>query len=146
MDDIATIYYGMYCYKKDDGITKNQLFILSDPNPTLCQMVQHTKHTNNTFYWKIKKPRFKLTQLQQSTHQGGLEAPNFQHHYLANQLQCLIKLIYATHHRHPWLDIEQIVCHVIAITDLPFLSDTIKKPQLLQKQLQSLQLSSLVES
>ena len=71
-----------------------------------------------------------------------LEGPIFQHFYLANQLQCLIKWIHATYHHHPWLDIEQTGCQDIAIADLPFLSD--QTPQLFQKHRNRLNSDSLV--
>lgn len=39
------------------------------------------------FYWKYKKPRISLSTLQNKKSHGGLEAPNFHHYFLANQLQ-----------------------------------------------------------
>ena len=59
---------------------------------------------------------------------GGLEAPNFQHYFLANQLQYLLKWTqHPTTHTYPWLNLEQSLCSPVSITDLPFLPQSIKK-------------------
>ncbi len=81
------------------------------------------------FYWKNKPPRIKLTTLQKPKTQGGLAAPNFHHYYLANQLQYIYKWIHPHQSDKAWLNIEQTFCKTIPISDLPFLSHSIKHHQ-----------------
>ncbi|CAJ1048216.1 LINE-1 retrotransposable element ORF2 protein [Xyrichtys novacula] len=81
----------------------------------------------NKFYWKNKPPRVKLATLQKSKSLGGLNAPNFHHYSLANQLQYIYKWTHPTQSDSTWLDIEQTVSKDIHLSDLPFLSQTIKK-------------------
>lgn len=83
------------------------------------------------FYWKNKTPRFKLTTLQKPKTHRGLTAPNFYNYYLANQLQYILKWIHLRQSHSTWLDIEQAICNNITISDLPFLSQTIKQRQCL---------------
>jgi len=67
------------------------------------------------FYWKNKMPRTKLTTVQKSKVQGGLEAPNFQYYSMANQLQYIYKWIQPTQSDIIWLDIEQSLCKELNI-------------------------------
>lgn len=103
----------------------NYLFSMIPIQPT-AKWFNTLDTTRTSFYWKNKTPRIKLTTLQQSQTQGGLEAPIFLHYYLTNQLQYLRKWIHSTHHYHPWLDIEQTDCQDVSIRALPFISPTIK--------------------
>lgn len=79
------------------------------------------------FYWKNKTPRIKLTTLQKPKLQGGLDAPHFYFYSLANQLQYIYKWTHPSHSDHTWLDIEQTLCKDIQISDIPFLSQSIKR-------------------
>lgn len=62
------------------------------------------------FYWKNKTPKISLEKLQKTKSQGGLEAPNFQYYFLANQLQYLYKWIYNKNHNNSWMELEQNQC------------------------------------
>lgn len=79
------------------------------------------------FYWKNKKTRISLSTLQKGKSQGGLEAPNFLHYVLSNQLQYLFKWTQKHNHKNPWLELEQNQCKTTSIADLPFLPQSIKK-------------------
>lgn len=81
----------------------------------------------NKFYWKNKTPRIKLTTLQKQKKQGGLAAPHFPYYYLANQLQYIFKWIHPKQSDSTWLGIEETICKNISISDLPFLTQTIKR-------------------
>ena len=85
------------------------------------------------FYWKYKNPRISLSTLQNKKSHGGLEAPNFHHYFLANQLQYLVKWINIQKHNYPWLELEQNQCTNISIADLPFLSQSRKKSNFCQR-------------
>lgn len=78
------------------------------------------------FYWKNKTSRIKLSTLQKSKAQGGLEAPNYVLYHLANQLKYLTKW----HNPHKldsfWLETQQAFSNDIQLSDLPFISQTIK--------------------
>lgn len=84
------------------------------------------------FYWKNKKPRISLSTLQNKKSHGGLEAPNFHHYFLANQLKYIVKWINIHKHNYPWLELEQNQCTNISVADLPFLSQSIKESKLCQ--------------
>lgn len=71
------------------------------------------------FYWKKKNPKISLQTLQKNKAQGGLAAPNFQHYYLASQLQYFCKWIKGDNPQNPWLELEQTECKEITISDLP---------------------------
>ena len=104
----------------------NYLFSMLPTTPTdnwLKKLDSLTTH----FYWKDKKPRIALSTLQNSKHLGGLEAPNFMHYFLPNQLQYLYKWTQQQTHSNPWLDLGQKLCSPNSITDLPFLPQSIKK-------------------
>ena len=79
------------------------------------------------FYWNNEKPRIALTTLQNGKTQGGLEAPNFLHYFLSNQLQYLVKWTQKNNYNSPWLELEQAQCKHTSIADLPFLPKSIKK-------------------
>lgn len=73
------------------------------------------------FYKKNKKPWIKLVTLQKHKTQGGLEAPNFQNHYLIWQINYSISPVGSIQTN------EQLVvrnrlseCQDISISDLPF--------------------------
>lgn len=88
------------------------------------------KSLNSTiikFYWKNKTPRIKLSTLQKSKSQGGLEAPNFDYYHNANQLKYLSKWLTSSHIDSSWLDTEQTLCEDIPLSDLPYISQNIKK-------------------
>lgn len=72
------------------------------------------------FYWKNKTPRIKLETL------GGLQAPHFAHYFIAHQFQYIYKWTHPTVPDTSWTDIEQTFCKDIYISDLPFLSPSIK--------------------
>ena len=78
------------------------------------------------FYAKNKKPRISLSTLQKSKLEGGLDAPNFMHYYLANQLQFVSKWMNHREESNSWIELEQIDCGKIQLTDLPFITTTIK--------------------
>lgn len=103
----------------------NYLFTMIPTQPT-TQWFNILDRLTTKFYWKNKKPRMKLTTMQKDKAHGGLDAPNFHHYNLANQLQYLTKWIHPNHYHNTWLDIEQDECKDISITDLPFFSNTIK--------------------
>ena len=48
------------------------------------------------------------------------------HYYLANQLQYLTKWIHPHEEHNSWLELEQIDCSHIKISDLPFITSTLK--------------------
>lgn len=104
----------------------NYLFSMIPITPTDYWFKKLNSLTTH-FYWKNKKPRIALTTLQNAKHLGGLEAPNFMHYYLANQLQYLYKWTQQQTHSDPWLDLEQYLCSPNSIADLPFLPQSIKK-------------------
>ena len=79
------------------------------------------------FYWKNKTPRIKLSTLQKPKTLGGLEAPNFTLYCLANHLQYVHKWIHHNQSDITWLDLERTICKDIQISDMPFLTPTIKK-------------------
>jgi len=104
----------------------NYLFSMLPVTPTdkwfktLDTLISH-------FYWKNKTPKISLAKLQKTKLQGGLEAPNFQHYFLANQLQYMIKWINKNNYTKSWIDLEQNQCNSTSIADLPFLPTSIKK-------------------
>ena len=79
------------------------------------------------FYSKNKQAKISLTTLQKNKPEGGLEAPNFMYYYLANQLQYLTKWIHPHEDYNSWLELEQLDCNHIKISDLPFITSTIKR-------------------
>lgn len=78
------------------------------------------------FYWKNKPPRIKCITLQKPKSLGGLEAPHLYPYSLANQLQYIYKWIHPTQSDIIWLDIEQSLCENLRISDISFLSPSIK--------------------
>jgi len=66
--------------------------------------------------------RISLSKLQNKNITWGLEAPNFHHYLLANQLQYLVKWINLFKHNYLWLELGQNQCTNIPVEDLPFLS------------------------
>ena len=78
------------------------------------------------FYSKNKQAKISLTTLQKNKPEGGLEAPNFMHYYLANQLQYLTKWIHPHEEYNSWLELEQLDCNHIKLSDLPFITSTLK--------------------
>ena len=103
----------------------NYLFSMIPSQPTHTWF-KSLDSTITKFYWKNKTPRIKLTTLQKSKLQGGLEAPHFQHYFLSNQLQYIYKWTHPHHSDSTWLDIEQALCKDVQISDTPFLSQAIK--------------------
>ncbi|XP_051807528.1 LINE-1 retrotransposable element ORF2 protein isoform X1 [Acanthochromis polyacanthus] len=81
----------------------------------------------NKYYWKNKTPRIKLSTLQKPKTQGGLAAPNFHQYFIANQLQYILKWINPIHSDYTWIDIEQTLSDNIPLSDLPFISPSIKR-------------------
>lgn len=82
------------------------------------------------FYWQKKKAKIKLTTLQKARSHGGLDAPNFTHYYLANQLQYLVKWVQPTHNS-TWIGLEQSYFTHFSLADLPVLGTALKKTSLL---------------
>lgn len=83
--------------------------------------------TNITkFLSKGKTQRISLKTLQKRKYSGGLELPNFYHYFLANRLQYISRWIKSNSSDSPWLDLEQTVCGKLKISDLPFISSSIK--------------------
>lgn len=78
------------------------------------------------FYWNNKKPKIKHETLQKSKPHGGLNTPNFQTYFIANQLQYLTKWIKPSPN-HLWIKLEQASCNNISLSDLPALSPSLKK-------------------
>lgn len=78
------------------------------------------------FYWKNKLPHIKLKTLQKSKSQGGLEAPNFELYHLSSQLKYLKQWLNPSDLDSHWLETEQALCKDIKLSDLPFVSETIK--------------------
>ena len=81
--------------------------------------------TITKFYWNNKKSKIKLSTLQKEKAQGGLNAPNFNQYYIANQLQYLVKWINPTH--NTWTHIEQSYFKKLNLSDLPSMNNTLKK-------------------
>lgn len=103
----------------------NYLFSMIPTHPTLTWFKSLDSIITH-FYWKNKTPRIKLTTLQKSKAQGGLEAPNFHYYSMANQLQYIYKWTHHTQSDIIWLDIEQSLCKELNIADIPFLTKSIK--------------------
>lgn len=60
------------------------------------------------FNWKNKKAKISLSTIQKNKCIGGLEAPNFLHYYLANQIQDIIKWVHPNAANNSWIELEQI--------------------------------------
>ena len=103
----------------------NYLFSMIPIQPTLTWF-KSLDSIISKYYWKNKPARIKLSTLQKPKHLGGLEAPQFFHYFLANQLQYIIKWIHNSQQCDTWLDIEKTFCNEIKISDLPFLNQSIK--------------------
>ncbi|MDG2565841.1 hypothetical protein P7M21_25800, partial [Vibrio parahaemolyticus] len=56
-----------------------------------------------------------------------MDAPNFKHYYLANQLQYLLKWLYPNEDYNSWLELEQADCNNIKLSDLPFITTTLRR-------------------
>lgn len=80
----------------------------------------------SNFYWKNKKTKISLSTLQRNKLKGGLEAPNFNHYYLANQLQYPTKWFHCNKAHISWIELEQADSNNIKISDLPFIGSNIK--------------------
>uniref|UniRef100_A0A672JMA1 Reverse transcriptase domain-containing protein n=1 Tax=Salarias fasciatus TaxID=181472 RepID=A0A672JMA1_SALFA len=78
------------------------------------------------FLWKNKPSRISLKTLQQTKDRGGLDLPNFSNYFIASKLQYISKWLKPNNLDEPWLDVEQALCEDLVISDLPFISPTIK--------------------
>ncbi len=75
--------------RQNDSISGINLFCLftrTSVNPPLGWF-SSLNSTVNTFYWKGKRPRIKITTLQKPKQCSGLDAPNLYHYFLSLQLQ-----------------------------------------------------------
>ncbi len=52
----------------------------------------------------------------------GLDVPNFKHYYLANWLQYLIKWLHPNDDYNSLIELEQLDCNNIKLSDLPFIT------------------------
>lgn len=104
----------------------NYLFSMLPITPT-DEWFKSLDTLTSYFDWKNKTPKISLAKLQKTKPQGGLEGPNFQHYFLANQLQYMIKWINKNSYTKLWIDLEQNQCNSTSIADLPFLPTSIKK-------------------
>uniref|UniRef100_A0A3B3CST2 Reverse transcriptase domain-containing protein n=1 Tax=Oryzias melastigma TaxID=30732 RepID=A0A3B3CST2_ORYME len=80
-----------------------------------------------SFLWKNKPARISLKTLKSAKRCGGLELPNFNNYYNANRLQYILKWSRNNPENNSWMDLEQELCGKIKLSDLPFISQTIKK-------------------
>uniref|UniRef100_A0A8C5G154 Reverse transcriptase domain-containing protein n=1 Tax=Gouania willdenowi TaxID=441366 RepID=A0A8C5G154_GOUWI len=78
------------------------------------------------FYARNKKPKISLSTLQKNINEGGLEAPNFMHYYLANQILYLTEWLKPKDYYNTWLEIEQLDYKHIKLSDLLFITTTLK--------------------
>ena len=91
MDEPSTFLNWKNSNHKNVNLTKNQLSVSCDPNPTHHQLIQLPSLNNyQILLEKKKKARIKCATLQKNTHQG-LDAPNCHAYYLANQLLYIYK-------------------------------------------------------
>lgn len=104
----------------------NYLFAMIPFKPTQ-KWFQDLDSAVTKFYCKNKKNRISLVNLQRNKSEGGLEAPNFQHYYIANQIQYLIKWLNLNIEQQSWLELEQTDCDRIQLANLPFISPSIKR-------------------
>ena len=104
----------------------NYLFSMIPLHPTLTWF-NSLDSIITKFYWKNKTPRIKLTTLKKPKLLGGLDAPHFYYYSLANQLQYIYKWTHPNPSDSTWLDIEQTFCKDIRISDIPFISQSIKR-------------------
>uniref|UniRef100_A0AAQ5ZBJ0 Reverse transcriptase domain-containing protein n=1 Tax=Amphiprion ocellaris TaxID=80972 RepID=A0AAQ5ZBJ0_AMPOC len=103
----------------------NYLFSMIPFKPT-SKWFQSLDSAIGKFYSKNKKAKISLTTLQKNKSEGGLEAPNFMYYYLFNQIQYLTKWIHPHEEYNSWLELEQLDCNQIKISDLPFISSALK--------------------
>uniref|UniRef100_A0A3P8SX07 Reverse transcriptase zinc-binding domain-containing protein n=1 Tax=Amphiprion percula TaxID=161767 RepID=A0A3P8SX07_AMPPE len=103
----------------------NYLFSMIPFKPT-SKWFQSLDSAIGKFYSKNKKAKISLTTLQKNKSEGGLEAPNFMYYYLSNQIQYLTKWIHPHEEYNSWLELEQLDCNQIKISDLPFISSALK--------------------
>lgn len=97
VDEPIIIHYGQNIHHQNDNTSKtNYLFSMIPTQPTL-NWFKSLDSIIPRFYWKNKTLRIKLTTLQKSKTQGGLEAPHFYHYSLVNQLQYIFKCIHLIH-------------------------------------------------
>ncbi len=103
----------------------NYLFMMIPtlPNPPWLNSLNTSI---SQFYWKNKTPRIKLSTLQKPKSQGGLEAPNFELYHRSSQLKHLKQWLTPSDLDSHWLETEQALCNNINLSDLPFISQTIK--------------------
>uniref|UniRef100_A0A8C5HQA3 Reverse transcriptase domain-containing protein n=1 Tax=Gouania willdenowi TaxID=441366 RepID=A0A8C5HQA3_GOUWI len=103
----------------------NYLFSMIPLKPPK-QWFQRLDSTTTKFYTRNKKPKISLSTLQKNKDEGGLEAPNFMHYYLANQILYLTEWLNPKEYYNTWLEIEQLDCKHIKLSDLPFITATLK--------------------
>uniref|UniRef100_A0A3Q1CLT5 Reverse transcriptase domain-containing protein n=1 Tax=Amphiprion ocellaris TaxID=80972 RepID=A0A3Q1CLT5_AMPOC len=103
----------------------NYLFSMIPFKPT-SKWFQSLDSAIGKFYSKNKKAKIRLTTLQKNKSEGGLEAPNFMYYYLSNQIQYLTKWIHPHEEYNSWLELEQLDCNQIKISDLPFITSALK--------------------
>lgn len=87
------------------------------------------------FYSKNKKPKISLKTLQKSKAEGGLDAPDFYYYYIANQIQFLSKWLYPSTDYNCWLELEQEDSDNIKLSDLPFITNTLKRHDCFKNQI-----------
>lgn len=104
----------------------NYLFSMIPFKPTL-KWFQTLDSAIMKFYSKNKKAKISLSTLQENKLEGGLESPNFMCYYLANQLQYLTKWLHPKEEFNSWIELEQLDCYEINLTNLPFITDTLKR-------------------
>ncbi len=78
----------------------------------------------NSFYWKGKRPRIKITTLQKPKQYGGLNSPNFYQYFLSHQLHYIWH--WTNNLNSPCLDTEQTTCNDLPIQHIAFIDKTVR--------------------
>uniref|UniRef100_A0A1A8UJ98 Reverse transcriptase domain-containing protein n=1 Tax=Nothobranchius furzeri TaxID=105023 RepID=A0A1A8UJ98_NOTFU len=104
----------------------NYLFSMI-PNKPPADWFKSLDSSITKFLWQDKPPRISLKTLQKTKDRGGLDLPNFYYYFLANRLQYIPRWLQDNPLDESWLDIEQTLCNTIELSDLPFISSSIRK-------------------
>lgn len=109
----------------------NYLFSLI-PNKLSTASCKSLDSSILSFLWKNKPARISLKTLQKAEGNGGLEQPTFYYYFLANRLQYASNFIKLSPVDTQWLDVEQAICREVKVSDLSFISTSIKRYNCLQ--------------
>uniref|UniRef100_A0A3B3I4T3 Reverse transcriptase domain-containing protein n=1 Tax=Oryzias latipes TaxID=8090 RepID=A0A3B3I4T3_ORYLA len=104
----------------------NYLFSMIPTQPPL-KWFKTLDSSISSFLWNNKPARISLKTLKSAKSCGGLELPNFHNYFLANRLQYILKWLKNNPETNSWLDLEQALCGKINLSDLPFISQIVKK-------------------